>query len=119
MTKIKINVRGINKVQRKLGRRSASMLRDRLDVDLHVEVQKVATAAYNNAPVDTGALRTSILRSVQREGSMEYIFGSYMEYAQRQEYEHRTKKRFMHRAIWDNQNAIAETLADTIKKHFK
>lgn len=114
-----INIRfgsdGIDKLIRRL---DPALLEAKLQVTLHVGVQKMAIDAFKNAPVDTTALRASILRSVKHDRDMDYIFGSYMPYAQRQEYEHKTKKMYMHRAVWSNLVPLKRDLAKTVRKHF-
>lgn len=106
-------------IDRLIDRLDPAKLEAKVEGTLAVGVQKMAIQAYKNAPVETGALRASILRSVQRDGDLEYIFGSYMPYAQRQEYEHKTKRMYLHRAIWVNEVPLRREFEQTVKKHFR
>lgn len=114
--KIRISTKGIDDVIQAAGIAAASRLEAALELDIADGVRKMTLAAFKNAPVETGALRSSILSSIQREGDMEYIFGSYMPYAQRQEYEHRSKNMYLHRAVWSEQGGIKRDIKKTIKR---
>lgn len=116
MAKFKFDIQGVDEVQRALGRQAASALKRQVADDISEGVDAMAEGAYDNAPVETGALRSSILASVKREGLMEYIFGSHLPYAQRQEYEHKTKKAYFRRAIWAETPQLESKLAITIKR---
>lgn len=117
--KFKIDVSGIYEVKKKLGEQSAALLHAAIETDMAKGARDMTNQAYKNAPVETGALRTSILGSIQRVGDMEYIFGSYMPYAQRQEYEHRTKKQYLHRAVWSETPRLKKEIRNSIKRRFK
>ena len=110
--------KGFDRAKRKVGAASASQLADKLDTEMHVQMQKIATDAYGRAPVEAGALRTSLLRSVTKEAAMDYIFGSYMPYAQRQEYEHKTKGFYMHDAMFAGKIPTRRALTRAITSHF-
>lgn len=114
---VKISVKGIDDVIRMAKKRT--MLKDAIDTDIHVGVEKMAIEAFKNAPVETGALRSSILRSPMKIRDMNYVFGSYMPYAQRQEYEHKTKKLYLHRAVWSETPKLQRELKRTIKRTLK
>lgn len=116
MLKFNVKVTGINEVRNKLGVRAAGGLEDALDLDIAVETRKMANKAADNAPIETGALKASIRYSTRRDGSMSYHFGSYLPYALRQEYEHKSKAPFMRTAYWDGIPATAKTIRATIKK---
>lgn len=117
--KIKISVSGISEVRKALGKRSAALLNQAIEVDIAKGTRDMSIQAYKNAPVETGALRTSILASPKRVGKKEWIFGSAMPYAQRQEYEHRTKKMYLHRAVWSETPRLKRDLVNTIKRRLK
>lgn len=117
--KIRVQASGFDEVIRALGSAAANRLESAVEIDVATGVRKMTLAAFKNAPVETGALRSSILKSIQREGSMEYIFGSYMPYAQRQEYEHRTKNRYLHRAVWAEQGGIEREIRKSIKRSMR
>lgn len=113
---VKVKVTGINKVRMKLGNRAASDLADSMDILMGVLVRNTAGDAAENAPVDTGALQASIRHSTKRTREAEYIFGSYMPYAQRQEYEHKTKYAYFRKAMWKNTPIIEYELTQLVKK---
>lgn len=116
MVKFKKQVSGIDRVQRNLGTKAAKDLTKAIHVDINEGVSEMAELSYDYAPVDTGALRASILASVQRQGPMEFIYGSTLPYAQRQEYEHKTKNAFFRRAIWAKTPEIQDKIGFTIKR---
>ena len=113
-----INIKGLDEVVDKLGTRAAAALNAKLELDMAEGAQNIAISAYKNAPVETGALRASILKSVDRVGDKEYLIGSKMPYAQRQEYEHKVKRMFLHRAVWYQKPRIERDIENTIKRHF-
>ena len=114
--KFKFDTKGIDKVIEKAGVVAAARLEAAIELDVADGVRKMTLAAFKNAPVETTALRVSILGSIKREGDMEYIFGSPMPYAQRQEYEHKTKNMYMHRAVWSEQGKIERAIKKTIQR---
>lgn len=116
MLRFETKIVGIDKVRNKLGMRAAENLSDALDLDIAQETRKMAIQAAKNAPVETGALRSSILSSVRRDGTMTYYFGSYLPYALRQEYEHKSRSPFFRQAYWDGFRPTYVTIGKTIKK---
>lgn len=114
--KFNVKVTGINEVREKLGARAANDLEDALDLDIGVETRKMANAGADRAPIETGALKASIRYSTRRDGSMAYHFGSYLPYALRQEYEHKTKSPFLRTAYWDGIPDTARTIRATLRK---
>lgn len=107
---------GVDEVQDKLGKIAAKKLRKAIHVDINEGVSAMAERSYDYAPVETGALRSSILASVQKEGDMEYIYGSHLPYAQRQEYEHKTKKAYFRRSIREETPQLGSKIKSTIKR---
>lgn len=114
--KFNVKVTGINEVRNKLGARAASELEGALDLDIGVGTRKIANQAADNAPIETGALKASIRYSTRRDGSMSWHFGSYLPYALRQEYEHKTKNAYMRRAWWAGTPELAAEIRATLKK---
>jgi hypothetical protein len=117
--KIHVRAKGFKDVINAAGIAAASRLQDAIEIDIADGVRKMTLVAFANAPVDTTALRVSILGSIRREGAAEYIFGSPLPYAQRQEYEHKTKKMYLHRAVWSEQHKIARELRKSIRRATK
>src|SRR5690625_419552 len=91
MPRFKYEMRGLEDVQKDLGRRGANRLRRYIDDDIEQGVRDMAETSSELAPVETGDLSRSILSSVERVNLMEYLYGSHLPYAQRQEYEHNGK----------------------------
>lgn len=116
MLRFNVRTTGINEVRHKLGAGAAEALEAALDVDIGVETRKIANQAADNAPIETGALKASIRYSTRRDGTMSYHFGSYLPYALRQEYEHKTKNAYMRRAWWAGTPEVAEAIRKTIKQ---
>lgn len=114
--KVKIDVRGIEKVQERLGKRAANDLVDAIDTDLGVEARKMAVEGAKGSPVLTGALRASILTSPGREGKLKYYWGSRLPYALRQEYEHRPRAGWLRRSWEIGKRSTEGTIVLTIKK---
>jgi len=114
--KIKIDVDGIGAVKKRLGRRAAADLVDAIELDIGNEARKQAVEAAKESPVDTGALRASILSSPQREGEMTFFWGSRLPYALRQEYEHAVKKGWQRKAFRQGNKIVLKTLKGTIKR---
>jgi hypothetical protein len=100
MPRYRIDFDGVDLVKAKYGKRGARKLERRIGLAIKEGVGDMAEQAYQNSPKDTTALANSILASVQREAPLTWYFGSTMPYAQRQEYEHKTKKAYFRRAIW-------------------
>lgn len=114
--RIKIDVSGIEHVKAKLGSGAADDLERAIDLDIGVETRNMANDAADRAPIETGALKASIRYSVRREGKMQYYFGSWLPYALRQEYEHKSKSPFFRTAYWDGWKPTERTLMNTIKR---
>lgn len=114
--RVKVNVRGINEVRNKLGARAADDLVDALDLDIGVETRKIANEGADNAPIETGALKASIRFSTRRDAAMKYHFGSYLPYALRQEYEHKTKNAYLRRAWWAGTPRVEAAIRLTIRR---
>lgn len=79
----------------------------------------MAAQASDNAPIDTGALKADILSSVEREAPLSRIFGSDLPYAQRQEYEHKTKNAYFRRAIWQYEQPFYQAIRRALDRRFE
>jgi hypothetical protein len=114
--KMRVRVMGVDEVLKALGEQAARELAQQIDADVERAARQMANEAANNAPVDTGKLSSSIPKTVNRVEPMTWEFGSDVEYATRQEYEHKTKKGFFRKAVWNNREPLRKKIADTIKK---
>lgn len=119
MPKYKVDIRGVGEVQRTLGKRGALRLRDQIHRDIGEGTESAAERAWDNAPVDTGALRASIIASIRKEGRMNFTFGSNLPYAQWQEYNHATKMGYFRRAVWAEQPEIGDKIGMTVRRVLK
>lgn len=113
--RINVRVTGIEEVRRKLGAQSADLLHNAIELDLANETRKMAVDAAKESPVETGALRASILSSPRREERLQYYWGSWLPYALRQEYEHKSKMGWMRGAWRVGKRELELTLVKTIK----
>jgi hypothetical protein len=85
-----------------------------LDRITEAYARKMANEAAQGAPVDTGRLRNSFPPSVRKESDVHWSFGSDVEYAKVQEYEHRSKKGFVRKAVWDNREAYRNKIKERL-----
>lgn len=116
MPRIKIEVDGIGSVRKELGVAKAATLRRRIGTDIEQGTDEMAEQAHDNAPVDTGALKNSILASVQKEAPLTWVFGSHLPYAQWQEYNHATHGFYFRRAIHAEMRPLQEKLEHTVRR---
>ena len=78
--------------------------------------RKMANEAGENAPVDSGDLRANLLASPHRLTPTTWEFGGTLPYTRRQEYEHKSKKGFIRKAVWSNRNDYREALRREVAK---
>lgn len=112
-----VRVTGVEEVLRRLGEQGARELAREIDQVTERTVRTMANEAAGNAPVKTGKLAASIPPSVEKVGEMKWQFGSDVEYATRQEYEHATKKGFLRKAVWDNRDQFRQDVREVIDNH--
>lgn len=111
--RMNINVDGVAGVVKSL---TDPMLGRDVDAITETYTRKMANQSAENAPVLTGRLRNSLVGLVKREKLAQWSFGSDLPYARRQEYEHRSRKAFVRRAVWANQDAYAAAVAKRVGK---
>lgn len=112
----RIKVRGLKYVKSRLWKRNARRLKRKIDDDLEEGIREMARVSFNMAPVETGELKLSILNSVQKVGKSRYMYGSQLPYAQRQEYEHKTKRFYFRRSVIRTAPKIQDKIAKTVRK---
>lgn len=80
--------------------------------------RKMAGEAATLAPIKTGALKNSIAKSPRKVHGEDVVWewGTDLSYGLRQEYEHRTRKGFVRRAIWNNQRKYRDAVRRRITK---
>lgn len=89
------------------------------DIDKITETyaRKMASDSAEMAPVDTGALKNSLASSPRQATEPHtWQWGSDKPYATRQEYEHKTKKAFVRRAIWNSENDYVDAVKRRLTK---
>lgn len=101
MTNINISVKGLDKLMNDFSLKGikAQGTADRITEKY---TRKMANHAAENAPYKSGDLRANLLASPHRLGPASWEFGGTLPYTRRQEYEHKTKKGFIRKAVWDN-----------------
>lgn len=119
MPRYKIDVKGAAELKYKLGRQGADRLRSRVGTALEEGIRDMAEDSYEMAPKDTTALAQSILASVQKEAPLTWYYGSVAPYAQRQEYEHKTKRGYFRRSVNKNKIFIQDRIAYIVESQFK
>ena len=109
MTKINISVVGLEKAlsdMTKKGRQAAQ----KADKVTEKYTRRMANEAGQGAPVKSGDLRANVIASPRRLKLGEWEFGGTLAYARRQEYEHKTHKGFIRKAVWNNRKAYRDEM---------
>ena len=119
MPRYTTRVKGLDDVQRKLGRKNAGKMKGRIGRALEEGIEDMAEDSYEMAPKDTTALANSIKASIMQEAPLTWYYGSVMPYAQRQEYEHKSKKGYFRRSVNKNKGMVYERIVDITKDHLK
>lgn len=114
--KVKANQRELNDVLDKLGKRGAVDLMRELDEITEKHTMQMANKAAEGSPWKSGKLAGSIPASVKKLTVGKWTFGSDAAYARRQEYEHKSKKGFFRRAIWNGRNPFRDAIKTAIKR---
>lgn len=115
MPRYKIDFKGVDDVKRQIGVGAARKMKRRVGLALEEGVRDMAENSYQRAPKDTTALANSILASVRKEAPLTWYYGSTMPYAQRQEYEHKTKKGYFRFAIREEAPILKARLAFIVR----
>jgi hypothetical protein len=112
---IKIQAFGVKEALEKAGREGARNLANNVDKDVERSVRQMANDSAKMAPVKTGRLAGSIPKTVRKVSEMVWEYGSDVEYATRQEYEHKSRKGFFRKSIWTNRQKLRDRIRNTIK----
>jgi Bacteriophage HK97-gp10, putative tail-component len=112
--KFKIKAQGVEEVLRKLGAKGAQEFAKEIDQIVEEHALNIVNSARHNAPIDTSALKNSI--DIYEEGELYRVVGSDRPYAQRQEYEHKTKKGYFRKALWNEREPFRKDIQDAIKR---
>ena len=113
--RLNVNILGADDIIKKFG----SMADKALNVSDKVTetyTRNMANTSGQLAPVESGDLRNSIIASPKRIKVGVWEYGSTLQYARRQEYEHKSKKGFIRRSVWKNREAYREALRREMTK---
>lgn len=113
--KFSVKVQGIEKVMQGFSQKDLAA-QYRADKVTETYTRKMANESAAMAPVDSSALRNSIVASPERLGNALWQYGSELPYAQRQEYEHASKKGFIRKSVWNNRESYRSKLREELTK---
>lgn len=108
-----VRVTGMDEVLKTL---DSDVLAWDLDKITETYARKMANESAKGAPRKTGKLKNSFPPSVQKEEECVWVFGSDLPYALKQEYEHRTKKGFVRKAVWNNREAYKNKIRERLSR---
>lgn len=109
-----IRVQGVQQALSRLDSQAQDQLRADIDEVIERNVRTMANEAAVGAPRDTGKLANSITASVEQLDEMAWRFGSDVDYATRQEYEHASKKGYFRKAVWNNRETLRRDVNEVI-----
>ena len=115
---LKTSVKGLDAVMKDFSL-AGLKAQGRADKVTETYTRKMANEAGGYAPVDTGDLRANLIASPHRLAPASWQFGGTLAYTRRQEYENKTKKGFIRRAVWDNRTPYRERLREEIARFDK
>jgi hypothetical protein len=94
----------------------SSPIKTDLDRITEAYTRKMANETAQKAPVETGALKNSFTASVRKEADVLWSYGSDLPYATPQEYEHKTKKGFVRKTVWDNREGYRNKINERLRE---
>jgi hypothetical protein len=117
MTNFNVKVDGLGDVLKMFDQVGGKQAQADVNKITETYARKMASEAADNAPVKTGGLKNSLASSPQQSNEPHtWQWGSDKPYATRQEYEHKTKKAFVRRAIWNNENDYVDAVKRRLTK---
>ena len=116
--KLNVKVTGLDDVLRKLDKQLGQQAVDDLDKITEAYARKMANESAEMAPIKDGLLRNSIASSPQVSDDDTHVweYGSNLPYATRQEYEHKTNKGFVRKAVWNNREKYRAAIKKRITR---
>lgn len=114
--KINVNITGIDELTKNIEGMAGQKALDNADKITETYTRKMANESGEMAPVDSGDLRNSIIASPRRLQPGTWEYGSELPYARRQEYEHKSKKGFIRKSVWNNRSDYREALRKEFSK---
>lgn len=115
---MQINVTGANAVRAKLAQLQ-NELKENVDGAVEKRALKMVNDTRLSAPVKTSKLRNSINIITQDTKPMSRTYGTNVEYAQIQEYEHKSKRGFFRNNITKHKPLLQKDVQDAVKETFK
>lgn len=112
--KFSVKAKGVDRVIQSLGSEGAKALENKLDKIVEANAIKIVNQAKENAPERDRNLKRSI-HLYGRPAKLKRTIGSNMPYAQRQEYEHKSKRGYFRRALWDGRQPFRTDIQNAIK----
>src|SRR5690625_3655094 len=113
--RLNVKMQGLNEVMRDFSLKGIQA-QGRADRVTETYTRKMANEGADMAPVDTSALKNNLLASPRRISPGVWEFGGTLPYTRRQEYEHKTKKGFIRKAVWRNRNDYREKLREELAR---
>jgi Bacteriophage HK97-gp10, putative tail-component len=113
--KFTVKAFGVEEVMKQLGKNAANELANELDGVVEKQSFETVNDVKANTPVDTGRLVNSI-DVYEKPAKMARIIGSPVEYATRQEYEHKSKKGFFRKALFKRRTLLRKEVEAIIQK---
>lgn len=111
-----VSVLGIDSLIQQLNDRLGDGAVSDIDRITETYARKMAADAAAMAPIDSGALKTSIASSPEQVEEHVWQYGSNLPYATRQEYEHATNKAFIRKSVWNNRQRYRDAIKDRIMR---
>lgn len=113
--RMNVKVQGVEKVMQS-NTLKAVEAQLRADKVTETYTRKMANEAADGAPVKSGDMRANIAASPRRVSKALWEFGGTLPYTKRQEYEHKSKKGFIRKAVWRNRNDYREAIRREVTK---
>ena len=115
---VRVRLEGGHEVLAQL-RSLQQQLEQNVDEAVEVRALKMINDTRTSAPVKTGKLRNSVNIISQDTKPMSRTYGTNVEYAQIQEYEHRTKRGFFRNNITKHKPLLVKDVKQAVDKTFK
>lgn len=112
---LNIRAQGVAEAIRQAGRMREQLINE-IDADVEATMLLAINRSKSLAPVDTSRLRNSIMEVRQERRIMQRAYGSDVEYAQRQEYEHKTKRGYFRKALWEARTTLRDAVGRSIAR---
>lgn len=110
--RIRVNTRGLDSLIRRLDPSKYGRAIEPV-VEKHARLQ--ANTAANRVPFESGLLSNSIQSSPKRLSKLNWSYGTDVPYAQRQEYEHRTKKGFIRKTVFEGRQVFIRDIKNAVR----